>query len=176
MKHSGADINLVLELICWLGSASPPLRKDRHRYQRPFLSPDPSLFPYISHDGCSLLGPGLEGTVEEGLPGILSVSCGWKVLHHKAVNSPPAVIGHAVTLTFSLNVCFSWDVWWLRYWFTSLTEKLFIRFGFLLPYYYHWFEFLLLWLLLFIASTFFSTFQHPFALSTYHLAAFFFLL
>ncbi len=107
---------------------------------------------------------------EEGLPGILSVSCGWKVLHHKAVNSPLLSSDmpspwHSPWMSAFHGICdgYATDLW-------PPQKTCLFRFGFFLPYHYHWFYFYCLGFLFLLHLPFYGTFQQPFALSTYHLA------
>lgn len=109
---------------------------------------------------------------EEGLPGILSVPCGWKVLHHKAVNSPLLSSDMPSPWHSPWMSAFHWDMWWLHYWFMTPTEKLFIRFGFYYPTIITGLNLYCLGFFFLLHLPYFSTFQHPFALSTYHLAIF----
>lgn len=107
---------------------------------------------------------------EEGLPGILSVSCRWKVLHHKAVNSPLLSSDMPSPWHFPWMSAFHgiYDGYATNLWPPQKT----CLFG--LAFYYPTIitglNLYCLGFLFLLHLPFYGTFQHPFSLSTYHLA------
>lgn len=107
---------------------------------------------------------------EEGLPGILSVSCGWKVLHHKAVNSPLLSSDmpspwHSPWMSAFHGICdgYATDLW-------PPQKSCLFGLAFYYPTIITGLNFYCLGFFFLLHLPFYSTFQHSFALSTYHLA------